>query len=257
MCLVFVAYNCTSSHRFVIAANRDEYRSRSTAPLGYIDTEQTILGGRDLQAGGMWLGVTKSGKIAAITNFRDGVIAQPEQPSRGDIVYDYLRGNDSAIYAMEGLSKKSHKYGGFNVLFGDDSELVYFSNRQNEVRILKPGFYGLCNHLLDTPWPKVTRGKELLKDEMCREGGVDAGRITHVLTDDEVPADNLLPETGIGLTFERFLSPIFIDGPDYGTRSSAVVEVGHKGDVFFTEISYIHGPDSSSVSSQLEMGFGK
>ena len=260
MCLIFVAYSCTSSHRFVIAANRDEYRSRSTAPLGYIDVEQTILGGQDLQAGGMWLGVTKSGKIAAITNFRDGVTVQSGQPSRGDIVYDYLRCNDSSISAMEALSKKAYSYAGFNVLFGDSSELVYYSNRENKVRVLKPGFYGLSNHLLDTPWPKVTRGKELVKDQMCREDGVDAERITELLRDNDVPADELLPETGIGLAFERFLSPIFINRKDYGTRSSAVVEVGHKGDVIFTETSYIHGTKFSKNSSQynrLQLKFDK
>jgi len=255
MCLIFVAYNCTPSHRFVIAANRDEYRARPTAPLGYRNIEQTVLGGQDLEAGGMWLGVTKSGKFAAITNYRDGRSAAPGMPSRGDIVSDYLRCNDSAISSMETLAKKGHSYAGFNILFGDEKQLVYYSNRQEEITTLKSGFYGLSNHLLDTPWPKVTRGKELLRNEMCSARGVDVGRVTELLQDRVEPPDPQLPETGVGLILERFLSPIFINGVDYGTRSSAVIEVGHKGDVFFTETSYIYGPDSGSNSSEIQMRF--
>lgn len=255
MCLIFVAYNCTASNRFVIAANRDEYRSRPTAHLGYRNVEKTILGGQDLKAGGMWLGVTKSGKVAAITNYRDGRAIESGLPSRGDIVSDYLSSNDSAKSVMEGLAQKGRNYAGFNVLFGDEKHLVYYSNRQDEIKILKPGLYGLSNHLLDTPWPKVTRGKELLRDEMCSSGELDAGRITELLKDRVEPPDIQLPETGVGLTFERFLSPIFINGVDYGTRSSAVIEVGHKGDVIFTETSYIYGPDSGSNSSEIQMGF--
>ncbi len=253
MCLIFISYNCVPGHRFVVAANRDEFRARPTEPLGYRDSQQTILGGKDLQAGGMWLGVSKDGKIAAVTNYRDGIVPPAVQPSRGEIVYDYLSSSQSAISAMDELAKRAGQYAGFNVIFGDPSHLVYFSNRQNAVRELKPGFYGLSNHLLDSPWPKVERGKQLLKDHMCTRGPIDAGKIAALLKDADVPPDDLLPDTGVGLSLERFLGSIFIDGKDYGTLSSAVVTVEKNGDVIFSETSYIHGAGGQGDYVQLRM----
>ena len=255
MCLLFIAYNCTPRHRFVIAANRDEFHNRPTAPLGYRDAEKTILGGKDLQAGGMWLGVSRSGKFAALTNYRDGNPGETDQPSRGEIVYDYLRCQDSALNAMEDLAKKGKNYAGFNVLFGESTNLVYYSNKQGKVKILKPGFYGLSNHLLDTPWPKLTRGKELLMAQMCSDKSIDSAAITKLLHDENVPADDLLPDTGVGLALEKFLSPLFIDGEEYGTRSSAVVEIAQLGDVIFTETSYIHDSGGKQTQSLVRMGF--
>ena len=255
MCLIFISYNKSLHHRYVIAANRDEFRSRATAPLDYLDATKNILGGRDLQAGGMWLGVCKGGKFGAITNFREGRRPAADLPSRGEIVSQYLQGNESAIHAIERLAKDSSKYAGFNVLFGDDSQLVYFSNKQDKIQILKPGFYGLSNHLLDTSWPKVTKGKELLRHHVCDCEHIDAGKITTLLHDTTVPEDKLLPDTGIGLEWERFLSPVFIDGEEYGTRSTAVVELGSQGDVIFTETSYIHGLGRKEIPSQKRMSF--
>ena len=253
MCLIFVSYNRTVQHRYVIAANRDEFRARPTAPLDYLGIEKNILGGQDLQAGGMWLGVCRTGKFAAITNYRDGVGIIAGLPSRGEIVSNYLRSNDSAVQAIELLAAKSQEYAGFNVLFGDNSHLVYYSNRQNEMQILQPGFYGLSNHLLDSPWPKVVRGKTLLRPYMCDCERVDAAAITELLQDTNLPLDALLPDTGVGPEWERFLATIFIDGVEYGTRSTAVIEIGHQGDVIFTETSYIHGADGKKNSSQKRM----
>lgn len=257
MCLIFISYNCSPRHRFVVAANRDEFRSRPTEPLGYLNPQKTIVGGRDIQAGGMWLGVSKSGKIAAVTNFRDGIVSREGQPSRGAIVYDFLSSNRSAVSAVDDLAQIAHKYAGFNVLFGDQEQLVYFSNRQNLKQVLKPGFYGLSNHLLDSPWPKVERGKRLLKHHMCMSEHIDTDIITTLLRDNVVPQDELLPDTGVGLQLERFLGSIFIDGKDYGTLSSAVVEVGKNGDVIFSETSYIHGAGGHANCLQLRFGCGE
>lgn len=253
MCLIFVSYNTNVQHRYVVAANRDEFRARPTAPLDYLDEENTILGGQDLQAGGMWLGVCRGGKFAAITNYRDCTGAIADLPSRGEIVSHYLRSNESAIHAIEALAQKSQRYAGFNVLFGDESHLVYYSNRQNEIQIVQPGFYGLSNHLLDSPWPKVVRGKKLLRPYMCDCARVDVAMITALLQDTSLPADALLPDTGVGLDWERFLATIFIDGPEYGTRSTAVIEIGHHGDVVFTETTYVHGADGKNKSSHKRL----
>ncbi len=255
MCLIFISYNKSLHHRFVIAANRDEFRSRATAPLDYLGAEKNILGGQDLQAGGMWLGVCRGGKFGAITNFREGRGSAADLPSRGEIVSQYLRCNESAIHAIERLAEDSKKFAGFNVLFGDDSHLVYFSNKQNKIQILKPGFYGLSNHLLDTSWPKVTKGKKLLRRHMCDCENIDAAKITTLLHDTAIPDDTLLPDTGIGLEWERFLGSIFIDGHEYGTRSTAVVEIGCQGDVIFTETSYIHGLETKGNALQKRMSF--
>lgn len=255
MCLIFISYNQSLRHRYVIAANRDEFRRRETASLDYLSETKNILGGQDLQAGGMWLGVCRGGKFGAITNFRDGKGRAADGPSRGEIVSQYLQCNESAIDAIKRLAEGSEKYTGFNVLFGDDRHLVYFSNKQNEIQILQPGFYGLSNHFLDSSWPKVEKGKELLRPYMCDCEHIDVAAITTLLQDTTVPGDTLLPETGIGLEWERFLGSIFIDGDEYGTRSTAVVEIGCEGDVIFTETSYIHGEEKKQISSQIQMSF--
>lgn len=255
MCLIFISYNKSLRHRYVIAANRDEFRSRATAPLDYLGAENNILGGQDLQAGGMWLGVCRGGKFGAITNFREGKGSVADLPSRGEIVSQYLHCDESAIHAIERLAEDSKKFAGFNVLFGDDSHLVYFSNKENKIQILKPGFYGLSNHLLDTSWPKVTKGKQLLRRHMCDCENIDVAKITTLLHDTAVPDDTLLPDTGIGLEWERFLGSIFIDGDEYGTRSTAVVEIGCQGDVIFTETSYTHGVGKKEIVSHKQMSF--
>lgn len=255
MCLIFVAYNRSTRYRFVIASNRDEFRERQTAQLDYIGVEKNILGGRDLQAGGMWLGVCRGGKFGAITNYRDGSRREVVRPSRGEIVAQYLYGNETAIQAVTRLAEDSDTYAGFNVLFGDDKHLIYFSNKQNEIQILKSGFYGLSNHFLNTPWPKVTKGKKMLYRHMCDCEKIDVVKITSLLHDMEVPDSTLLPDTGVGVEWERFLSPVFIDGKEYGTRSTAVVEIGSQGNVLFTETSYFYRAEEKEIALQKQMSF--
>jgi uncharacterized protein with NRDE domain len=257
MCLVFISYKIHPSHRFVIAGNRDEFFKRPTAQLNYIGSDHKILGGQDLQQGGMWLGVRRNGKNArfgVITNYRQGLAKTAERPSRGDIVMEYLTSDASAIDTVTDLAKRSESYAGFNVLFGDEAHLVFFSNAENRVRVLEPGFYGLSNHLLDSPWPKVLRGKELLQSSMCGPAEINIGRIIQLLQDKQVPADEELPDTGVGLHWERFLAPVFIEGADYGTRSSAVVQIGYDGQVYFAEKSYLRqGEQNTTLFKQMSL----
>lgn len=235
MCLLFFSYRMTPGYRLVVAANRDEFLARPTAPLAFVDPEKTLLAGLDLQGGGTWLGITAGLKFAAITNFRDPAANRADAPSRGEILMEYLRGDTGAGRYMNDLAARASRYNGFNLILGDAADLYYFSNKKGLPRKLSPGFYGLSNHLLDTGWPKVVRGKELLRPHMAETSEIDPLRLFEFLRDSACPPDDMLPDTGVGLDWERLLSPIFIDSPTYGTRSSAVITVTDGGVVTFTE----------------------
>jgi uncharacterized protein with NRDE domain len=235
MCLLFFSYRSTPGYRLVVAANRDEFLARPTAPLDFVDTEKTLLAGRDLQGGGTWLGITAGLKFAAITNFRDPAANRADAPSRGEILMDYLHGDTAAGPYLQALATRASRYNGFNLILGDAADLYYFSNKKGMPRKLAPGFYGLSNHLLDTAWPKVVRGKELLRPHMVETSEIDPLRLLELLQDNSSPPDDMLPDTGAGLEWERLLGPIFIDSPTYGTRSSAVITVTDGGAITFTE----------------------
>jgi len=238
MCLLFFSYKTTPGYKLVIAANRDEFLQRPTASLNFIDRQKQVLAGLDLQGGGTWLGITRSGKIAALTNYRGGGRQGENTPSRGDIVSSYLHSKVAAIDFLEELQKKSSQYNGFNLLLGDGENLYYYTSQREKFIRLEPGFYGLSNHFIDTPWPKLIRGKELLRPVMVETERVDCEKIFSLLRDDRNPQDRLLPDTGVGLEWERLLGTIFIDSPEYGTRSSAVITIGYDDEAVFTEITY-------------------
>lgn len=235
MCLLFFSYRTTPGYRLVVAANRDEFLARPTAPLSFLNPAGTFLAGVDLQGGGTWLGITAGQKFAAITNYRDPAANRPEAPTRGRILMDYLTGDSSAEKFLQLLTMSNARYNGFNLILGDAEELFYYSNKNGATQKLAPGFYGLSNHLLDSPWPKVVRGKELLRPYMVETAQIDPLQLLTILEDHQHPPDDGLPETGVGLDWERLLSPIFIDSPAYGTRSSAVITVTEAGAISFTE----------------------
>jgi len=235
MCLLFFSYKTTPGYPLVVAANRDEFLARPTAPLAFLDTEKTILAGRDLQGGGTWLGITAQLKFAAITNYREPVVARQNAPSRGEILMNYLAGDLAAREYIHLLAEIAGRYSGFNLILGDRDELYYYSNRAGEPRLLQPGFYGLSNHLLDTSWPKVARGKALLCPLMVEARRINPREIFRLLEDRQQPPDEQLPDTKVGLDWERLLSTIFIDGEIYGTRSSAVITVTETGEIEFVE----------------------
>ena len=196
---------------------------------------KTLLAGLDLQGGGTWLGITAGQKFAAITNYRDPAANRPEAPTRGRILVDYLTGDRGAGDFLQLLAASDVRYNGFNLILGDAGELFYYSNKNGAIQKLDPGFYGLSNHLLDSPWPKVMRGKELLRPHMVETAQIDPLRLLTILEDSHRPDDHRLPDTGVGLEWERLLSPMFIDSPAYGTRSSAVITVTEAGAISFTE----------------------
>ncbi|MCP4021453.1 MAG: NRDE family protein, partial [Desulfobacteraceae bacterium] len=218
MCLILFAYNISEEYPLILAANRDEFYQRQTRPMSFWEGHPDILAGMDLEGGGTWLGIHKSGKFGAITNFRDPASIKSAAPSRGEIIIDYLNHQDKTIDFLEQFKPQSEKYNGFNLLFGDRHNLYWFSNIKDKIIEIEPGIHGLSNRHLDTPWPKVASGKkalaEITKTHPSQEDLFD------ILLDRHIPDDSLLPDTGVGLEFERILSPLFIKSPVYGTRSS-------------------------------------
>lgn len=231
MCLILLAWKVDEQFPLVLAANRDEFYDRPSQPAAFWPDQPDLLAGRDLKEGGSWLGITRDGRLAGLTNFRDPASLKAGAPSRGRLVLDYLRGRQKAEAYLDQIGP-AHGYNGFNLLLGDCDGLFCFSNRGGRQRI-EPGIHGLSNHLLDTPWPKVVRGKAALGALLEEKWTPEA--VLAILADRSRPADEALPDTGIGLTWERILSPCFIESPVYGTRSSTVLTMDRAGEVTFVE----------------------
>ncbi len=234
MCLILFAYNIHPSYRLILAANRDEFFNRPTQSADVWPDHPDVLGGIDLQEKGTWLGVTRRGKFAAITNYRNPASWKSSAPSRGKLVSDYLISDVTAQSYIEKVSAGSQIYNGFNLLAGDENDMWFYSNR-GLAQKLKPGLYGLSNHQLDTPWPKVQRGKRLLKKALEKKGDNLEEALLSLLSDRHVPSDEQLPDTGVTQEWERILSPMFISSPVYGTRSSTVLLVAKNRRVRFVE----------------------
>ena len=239
MCLILLAWQAHPDYPFVVAANRDEFFKRPTAPAAFWDDPSGILAGRDLEAGGTWLGVTRGGRFAALTNYRNPARNRSGTPSRGRLVSGFLAGTFSAEAYLDHLHRAGPDYNGFNLVFGDITQsgaLFYFSNCEEGARRLSPGIYGLSNHLLDTPWPKVARGKSALARAL--RALPDDRSLLELLRDESRARDDELPRTGVSLEWERLLSAAFIRAPDYGTRSSTAVLVARSGAVQFEEVTF-------------------
>jgi len=151
MCLILFSFNLHPEYQYIVAGNRDEFYERPTQPLGFWKDEPLILAGRDLVGGGTWMGVTKTLKFAAITNYRDPAAIKKNAPSRGNLVRNFLAGKESPETYLEHVRKTGHKYNGFNLLIGKKNQLWFYSNRGERVQKISSGFYGLSNHFLDTP----------------------------------------------------------------------------------------------------------
>jgi uncharacterized protein with NRDE domain len=241
MCLVLIAMDQHPDYTLIVAANRDEFYDRPTAPAEFWADAPTVLAGRDLRAGGTWLGIDRKGRIALVTNYRQGQREDPAPHSRGRLVSDFLTGDAGAAEHIERVRSEAHLYSGFNLIAGDAGGLFYFSNREGRVRRLTPGVSGLSNHLLDTPWPKVAATKTAF-GALLNGGATElTGDLFALLSDRNRPADGLLPSTGVGREWERLLSSAFIASDGYGTRSSTVVLFGRDGSILFVERSFSAG----------------
>lgn len=243
MCLILFSYKSHDKYKLILAANRDEFYARRTLPMQWWKNNEEILAGIDDEKHGTWMGINKNGRFAALTNYRKMPITQSFESSRGSLVSEFLSSDTSNEEYMKELEAGASSYDGYNLLFGDVDKLSYFSNKGDESSDLNPGVYGLSNHLLDTPWPKVKAGKERLK-KIISQGSIELDSLFDMLHNRDIAADSDLPDTGIGLDFERILSSAFIESPEYGTRCSTVLLIDHENNVTFEERSYI--PESNN-----------
>lgn len=218
-----------------MAGNRDEFHARPTAALAPWQDETSVIGGRDLRSGGSWAGVGAGGRMAVVTNVRDPQASQTG-PSRGALVADYLLGRDTAGTHIERLAGIAAAYAPFNLLLADGNSLEYLGNHPAERQTLGPGVHGMSNGAIDAPWPKTQRLMDALSAWLeqdgvrsLSQGERDLTPLWTALADEHRPADSDLPDTGIGLERERWLSPAFIRGDDYGTRASTVLLIDADG----------------------------
>jgi len=237
MCLIFIAHHASSDYPLVIAANRDEYHHRATQVADFWTDAPQILGGRDLEAGGTWLGIHRNGRFAALTNYRESRPANSQAPSRGLLVSDFLHGRETALSHLQQLARTGSRYNGFSLLVHDGETLACYSNREGVPQAITTGIHGLSNRVLDTPWPKVTTGKAELQQQLAT-GALREEDLFALLGDARPAADRALPDTGIGLERERQLSPRFILGAEYGTRCATLLSVDRQGHARFIERSY-------------------
>ncbi|NJN46167.1 MAG: NRDE family protein [Candidatus Competibacteraceae bacterium] len=241
MCLILFAYQTHPRYRLLLAANRDEFYARPTVPAAFWHEAPEVLAGRDLQGGGTWLGVTRQGRFAAITNYRNPSDFRSDAPSRGELISQFLRGKESPQAYLDVVARHGQDYNGFNVLVGDSTALWYYSNQSGSPRRLEPGIHGLSNHLLNTSWPKVEWGRRKLGELLAADEEPTTVDLFELLANRTRAADSDLPNTGVSLEWERKLSSFFIESPGYGTRSSTLVRITSAGELSLTEKTWPEG----------------
>jgi uncharacterized protein with NRDE domain len=254
MCLIVFDWQpdaASSADRPVLtlSANRDEFFRRESEPLHEWTDAPGLLAGRDLSGGGTWLGVTRDGRFAALTNYRAPAEMRPDAPTRGTLVSDYLLGSPVAPLAyLDRVAREGHRYNGFNLLAGDFTrrELGWYGNRANAPpSLLDAGVHGLSNSLLDTPWPKLVAQREALRDLICVEESPSLDRLIETIRNPHIADDAALPSTGLSIERERVLSAAFIETPEYGTRSTTALRMSRTGDGFRLEIKERSDDDGS------------
>ncbi|TJY59893.1 NRDE family protein [Sinimarinibacterium sp. CAU 1509] len=251
MCLIALALDAHPRYSLVVAANRDEFHQRPAAPASYWDDAPKIFGGRDLQQHGSWFALTTDGRWSAVTNVRRMVPPDPRAPSRGALVAEFLRSDESPAAYAERLAPDAPRYAGFNLLLGDHRSVHYASNQHDHYRseALNAGVHAVSNASLDTPWPKLVRLRDQLA-QWCTHGDDDLEPLFASLQDRRQPADAELPDTGVGLEMERLLSSPFIVSERYGTRACTVLAVTRDGQVRFHERRY--GPLAAPQGETVE-----
>ncbi len=245
MCLILFAYHHHPDFPLIVAANRDEFYQRPTQAGHFWAESPSLFAGKDLQAGGTWMGISKQGRFAAVTNYREPQPAPEDAITRGNLCSHFLLGDDSPKHYLESIHQHKHQYAGFNLLAGTVEQLYYYSNRQTEITAVPAGIHGLSNNLLNTSWPKVDSGKAELEKILSTTSQPE--KILTLLLDRQRAADSDLPSTGIDREMESMLSSRFIQTDNYGTRSSTVLCVDNNGEVTWLEQSF----DSTGATSDI------
>ncbi|WP_046173404.1 NRDE family protein [Domibacillus indicus] len=230
MCLIAIAIRQHPEKPLIVAANRDEFYRRPTEPSNWWK-ESPILAGRDIEKGGTWMGISKSGRFCALTNYRDPGEQSAGRKSRGHIVRAFLESHLDAPAFLEELDREKNRYPGFNLVAGTQDELYAYGSRSGEKAYLLPaGIHAVSNAFMNTPWPKTARVKKKMAGALnSRE------ELFHMLGDRSAAADQALPHTGVPIEWERLLSPVFIESETYGTRSSTILEINEGRSAVWTE----------------------
>jgi uncharacterized protein with NRDE domain len=245
MCLIVFAFKTHPDYRLILAANRDEFHARPAEAMRWWPDHPRLLAGRDLQAGGTWLGISGSGRFAAVTNYREDLEKDHRGSSRGELVTGFVTGQGTPLSWCGNLSPRDFR--GFSLLTADADEMVYTSNRGDDARRLEPGIYGLSNASLDTPWTKVSRSKAALH-ALTRQGRVDTEPLFHLLGDREPAATDDYAAAGLAPEMARAISAPFIATREYGTRCSTVLLIGKSGRVEIHERRFNSGGRSAGES---------
>lgn len=247
MCLLAIAWQVQPRYPLVVSANRDEYYARPTRALDWWE-DAPILAGRDLQAGGSWLGVSRGGRFAALTNLREPAVPRPR--SRGELVSGFLRSNQGALDWARQTHRAAHGYAGFNLILCDGEVLVYLGNRDGEPRRLEPGVHALGNALPGVRWPKIEHAREQL-ERALDTGDIDTGTLLTLLSSRRTTAAHLLPDSALDAEQAALLSSPFIVSELYGTRAATALVMGRDGEVRMAEQGFERG----EARERREFGF--
>ncbi|HXF65541.1 MAG TPA: NRDE family protein [Burkholderiales bacterium] len=250
MCLILLAWRAHPAFPLVLAANRDEAYDRPSAAAAFWPDAPQVYGGRDLDKGGTWLGVSTAGRIAVVTNFRDGRSSpRPDARSRGELTAGFLRGSEDPRDYLARIASRASEYNGFTLIVGDRERLWWYSNRGHGIGEIAPGVHALSNHLLDTPWPKVRQSRARLAAMLEENEDRLVAELSELLADRSPAPDEELPDTGVGLVRERELSCIFIAGERYGTRASTVLLVSRRNEALCVERRF--GPRGAPLGETI------
>jgi len=247
MCLLVFAWRTHPEFPLILAGNRDEFHERPAQAAHWWPGPNEILAGKDLNGGGSWLGISRNGRFAVVTNYREPNVPTSGKRSRGELVTSFLTSAAPVADWIDGIEAGLDDYGGYNLIAGDADEVHYLTNRGEDHRSLDSGIYGLSNHRLDTPWPKVTAAKEHLR-RVLAGGEITTQPLFELLSDRRPAADAELPNTGVPRDWERLLSAAFIVSPSYGTRVSTAVLMRRDGRVSFEERRFGADGEPTGVS---------
>lgn len=244
MCIITIVYKVSPSKPLVIVANRDEFYERPAKPAHYWQENSSVIGGRDLEKMGSWLAINKNQRFAAVTNYRDFTLEQLGEKSRGEIVNNFVLGDQDSWSYLQEIKEHGSDYGPMNVIVYDGSLMAHYNNVTNVLQEVPSGIHCVSNATLNTPWPKVERMKQLVTANY-EEQSVE--ELLLIGQDTEKPVDERLPSTGIPIEMERELSSIFVKREDYGTRCTTVLQVNEDGTIEFAEQTYEQGIPTTTV----------
>lgn len=253
MCLISIQLSQNASYKLMLVANRDEQYDRPSLPAHFWPDHPDLLAGKDLSARGTWLGITKQGRIAAVTNSYLMTIQESDQKlSRGNLVMDYLTGTTGPEDYLNQVRQQRTDYNGFNLIIGSSDNLHHYNNILDEINVLQTGNHTISNATLDTPWPKVTRTKAAMA-ELASSSLLDEEAIFRIMADRTPPPDDQLPDLPLDLPTLRAVSANFIQTERYGTRSTSLILIDHSDRVTFVERSYLPDGTTSDVRFNFQL----